>query len=793
MECFKVDKETQIVLYGLSNIGKRQCKELLRQGYSVAGIIDRNAEASGAPENIALYTPQAFFEAFRGRNDIVIAICLNNGIQHEKVISMLAAEGYRKYIYIPMDADAGYNFMAAMQKAYSYFMEGRYERLKEIPVYGMSEDDGTEGGADEKIDEDGIIDEDEDTVTFLCRTDVLFSANEEMLRQTAANQKLLQSALRRREYLEQPVAMCGQYHDLYDYLLGKTPYPDLYLAFFGMDDQYNENLLQDRRELFACYEKKYKRDIRLFYLQPATVRWNEKGYFNICDGLHRVVYLQYVKNRMEAPVKASKKDYERYRAFQKGNTMKQQDYVIDKNTEIYCYGAAAIGKIVLRNNPQLHICGFIDARGKEIGTMCEKPVFSWENISEINKDAVVIVTVKNVFEHEDIAYRLHQAGYERIIYKPKAVLEGKGSTNERILSDLWDRIVNKELQLPFVRTPLYEDSVDYEFSDQAKIREEGEEITAYVPVELIYTNDTTDFWGDINIQALYPHIYFFRSLENKEGGETEDYLEFCEGSATKLGDIVISDSWRSNVLRNRTMIYEQMSLSRDIDPDFFVRSAPTAEWNPKGYFNLTGGKHRASYLTATGHRYLALKVSRKDYENWLDDAAARALRERIAAEKIRRLPQKELHPYFYKFPHEEPVYYETFQGEVLRRLCRRAKETDTAVRIRTNIDANSSFYTLLSRSKFVRILPDCCKTDEKADCCIRDELREVRTDDYRIRDELRETQTDDYRIREKMQEDSGEAGKTECFAITADPAGRKEIARYLQNGKKVYLCIGGKQ
>lgn len=443
--------------------------------------------------------------------------------------------------------------------------------------------------------------------------------------------------------------------------------------------------------------------------------------------------------------------------------MNQLNYVIDENTEIYCYGAAAIGKIVLENNPQMNICGFIDARGKEIGQMCQKPVFSWETISKISRKAVVIITVKNVFEHEDIAYRLFQAGYDRIIYKPKAVLDGKGSFDERKLSDLWDHIVYEDLQLPAKEVPFYEDRVDYEFSDQAKIREEGEEVTAYVPVELIYTNATSDFWGDINIQALYPHIRFFCFLENKKGGEVEDYLKFCEGSASKLGDIVITDSWRSNVLRNRTMIYEQMSLQRDIDPDFFIRSAPTAQWNPKGYFNLTGGKHRASWLTAMGYRYLALKLPRKDYEEWLGNETVRALLERIQAENIRKLPQKELHPYFYKFPHEEPVYYGAFQGEILRRLCRLSKETGKIIKMKTNIGVASSFYTLLSRCKFLRMITDDGKSDETADCHIWDELRE----------------------------DSGGSGRKEGFAITADPAGREEIARYLQNGKRVYLCIGG--
>lgn len=322
MERFDVDKETRIVLYGFSNIAKKQWEELRRQGYFVEGVIDRNAEAYSAPEGIALYTPEAFFKAFRKQKDIVIPICLNNGMQHEKVVSMLAEGGYKRCIYIPMDADAGFEFMKDMQRAYAYFMEGRYERLKGIPVSGIakagseqedlperniSETETANSGAGDLIEEDG------NTVTFLCGIDYLFSADEKMLREIAANGEILNRILSDGRFLDKPIARCRQYCDLFDYLLGKTTWPELYLSYFGRDDQYNERLLQDRKELFACYEKKYGRDSRMFYLQPAAVRWNEKGYFNVCDGLHRLIYLYYVKNWTEVPVKASGEDFEQYR------------------------------------------------------------------------------------------------------------------------------------------------------------------------------------------------------------------------------------------------------------------------------------------------------------------------------------------------------------------------------------------------------------------------------------------------------------------------------------------------
>lgn len=439
--------------------------------------------------------------------------------------------------------------------------------------------------------------------------------------------------------------------------------------------------------------------------------------------------------------------------------MKGKGYIINQNTEIYCYGAAAIGKIVLKNNKQMNIMGFIDARADEIVTMCGKSVYSWNNIQEIDNEAVIIVTVKNVFEHEEIAYQLFEKGYKKIIYKPMAVLEGKGTKKECEISNVWDRIIQGNEEYPLDSIPFYENNFNYEFLDYAKISDKKDEVIAYVPVELIYTNNTTEFWGDINIQALYPHIKFFRFLENKCDGEVEDYLEFCENSAKRLGDIVISDSWKKNVIRNRTMIYEQMCKSRDIDPDFFVRSAPTAEWNVKGYFNLTSGKHRASYLVASGYRYLALKVSQEDYNYWLMDETVQKLKNNILEMNIRKLSYKVLHPYFYKFPNSEEMYYEVFEGDIITKLCKMSYEEQRAITVVTNLKADNSFLELLRKSKFLNVLQQDCISDKIVDVCI---INEMQGDKCNI---------------------EGKKG----FYITDNDNQRKVVRQYYDKGKKVFL------
>lgn len=380
-------------------------------------------------------------------------------------------------------------------------------------------------------------------------------------------------------------------------------------------------------------------------------------------------------------------------------------FSINPETPIYLYGAASIGKIVLKKLPFFNIQGFIDMRGKEIQRMCDKPVYSLEDMPPLEeKDRVIIITVKNVFEHEEIAYLLYKYGYKNIIYKPKGALEGSATEHEEMLSDLWDDIVSGDTRLQGRHIPQYQPAFHYSFVDYAKIREVDDRIIANIPLELVYTNDTDSFWGDINIQALYPHISFFSFLANKRGAEKESYVEFCERSASAIGDIKITEAWKENVLRNRTRIYEQMCNALDLDPDFFIRTAPTAAWNDKGYFNLTSGKHRATFLVSKGKRYIPLSIVRSDYLLWLQKEEYTTLKEQFIHNEERETKSKILHPYFYKFPCTEPMFYTLFQIDILSFLCKKRGSKNQIIKVATNLNEKSNLYSLLEKCAFIEIV-----------------------------------------------------------------------------------------
>lgn len=391
---------------------------------------------------------------------------------------------------------------------------------------------------------------------------------------------------------------------------------------------------------------------------------------------------------------------------------------VDKDSGIYLYGAASIGAIVYKNllKNDIRIKGFIDKRADEIQNFCGLPVFEFTNPKILRSD-IVFLAVKNVFEHEEIKNMLVQEGYQYIIYKPYNSLLGNGSFEETQLSEWYDELfegtILNEGQLICVNDLKAESLHDY-----AVILENDKNVVANIPVEFIFTNNYTEFspmerWGNIPIQAFFTHINFFRSLNGDKNCSYEDYLtEYCEYTAQIQGDIQITKAWRHNVIRNRTQIFEQMRDSLELEPDFFIRNAATAEWNHKGYFNLTSGKHRSTFLAAMGRRYVPIRISKCDYDLFRNMGAANRVQECLqsAQNKYVCIP----HPFFYRGIHSRDdglsIYMQWIMRTLGMKLYKRFQKVDFSrlqVKDMTNDNGYCARYLARCGCKVYRdVMPD---------------------------------------------------------------------------------------
>lgn len=342
------------------------------------------------------------------------------------------------------------------------------------------------------------------------------------------------------------------------------------------------------------------------------------------------------------------------------------NFKFDKKSKIVMYGAAAIGNIMYDNltSQGYDICGFIDKRAYELSEFRGVPVWKIddERLSmEDRKTVVIVVSVKNVFEHEQIVTKLLSCGYEKIIYKSKSVLNNCATNDKVILSDLYDNILagNDIYEQDLVSTKT---ANIHEYKDHASIFQNDENVIAHIPMEFVYTNNylkDESKWGNVNILSFFTHLGFFRYLAGEVDQTYEDYInEYCIYTAPE--SVEITEGWKMNVVRNRAMIFEQMNIASEIDGDFFIRNAPEAVWNEKGYFNLTSGKHRACFFASKGYKYMPLKVSKKDYEKYININSANELNHYFQKTATCVLDLPISHPYFYNYPCTSNEFYSKF-------------------------------------------------------------------------------------------------------------------------------------
>lgn len=341
-----------------------------------------------------------------------------------------------------------------------------------------------------------------------------------------------------------------------------------------------------------------------------------------------------------------------------------KNFIFDKNAPILLYGAAAIGNIMHENLKQqhFHVIGFMDKRACELSEFRGLPVYSMDDSRLSPKERsniVVIVSVKNVFEHEQIVLELLKCGYRRVIYKSKSVLNGHATEDREALSTQYDIILANQSveEKEFAETDTVEIN---EYKDNAVIFEEDTSIIVNLPMEFIYTNDyrqSESKWGNVNILSFFTHLGFFRFLSGDTAHSYEDYVnEYCIYTAPS--SVSITEGWKNNVVRNRAMIFEQMNLSSELDSDFFIRNAPEAKWNKKGYFNLTSGKHRAAFFASKNQKFMPIKISKEDYQAFLVLSKADELNRLLQDNYVAELPLPIQHPYFYNYPCIAHEYYQ---------------------------------------------------------------------------------------------------------------------------------------
>lgn len=355
-------------------------------------------------------------------------------------------------------------------------------------------------------------------------------------------------------------------------------------------------------------------------------------------------------------------------------------FVLDEGKEYLIYGAGGNGFNVSQLLEKRGYCvkGFIDKRAESLGSVHGKSVWNLEDLEELKAEAnkiVVIIAIKNVFAHSDIASELAERGLSQCIYKPLPILKGYSDGALETISRAHDIFfIDGDIPAKQTTFPKVSQSCRMYYKDRLLIEQNNGEVLAWMPLELLFNYQESDAYEKLNMAAFFPLNDLYRLFLSTAEEETDHILDnfYCYASEwAARQQIIVDEELKKSWIESRKAAFDQMQENFDYDSDFFCRSAPQAKMKDLGRFYLTcSGRNRVVFLSAKGYGHVPIRLDLKDYEKWLHKSVFIEIQKYIEDNHITKFFAPIAHPYLKDMPAENVNYYQLVCFPVVRYLFR---------------------------------------------------------------------------------------------------------------------------
>lgn len=292
---FDITKDANFLLYGAGKKGQIICGNLIKQGYSVKGFIDKNAKKIKRLLGIPVLSLEQASKKYDSHLYIVI-ICLWNTIDDETVAEKLYEAGFKKIIYYPNNHCM--DFSLRMRNAYELVSSYEFSQVDNVPLYRYS-----------KSEDNKIINCSKNHISFWCDIRNLFCIKRQLDRY--GNENIENDIWSK--YEDKPVDELWMYKNLFEYLRGnRNADINEYLEYSRPGNSKEKiQLLEVKKNTYSIYEYNRLYDPLFFIQAPVDCIYAGNGHLYIEDGYHRSTYLISCGYKM-IPVIVTKKDYRKY-------------------------------------------------------------------------------------------------------------------------------------------------------------------------------------------------------------------------------------------------------------------------------------------------------------------------------------------------------------------------------------------------------------------------------------------------------------------------------------------------
>lgn len=314
-------------------------------------------------------------------------------------------------------------------------------------------------------------------------------------------------------------------------------------------------------------------------------------------------------------------------------------YSLDKKKQIFIFGKSVRAEDLsnnLRKNAfnKLYICS------GELDTVCQEV--------RANENDIWIIAFLNARKHKEYAKKLHNKGFNKIIFLPtdEAVKWESAIRIRQIYNYLLYGGVEKELQVPYY-DEIIREPID---TSNAVISEECGLITFYARVNSLFVDNDYKKYNKSGYAISLVAVEHYRSMYEKMAGlETDEtyYREYCE-----------EQKFTEKVCKEKTLDRYQLyhlfksNINRG---DFFSASASIVKGNKNGVLHIKEGLHRAVFLMMQGWSYIPATISIKEFEAIYPTERILKIREFFEENHIKKTVTPISHPAFYNFPAEKEV------------------------------------------------------------------------------------------------------------------------------------------
>lgn len=313
--CFT--KQSTVVIYGCSKNGINFYRNLMSAGYCVEAFVDKKAKEYNYvliidDKEVPIYEPEQLMNTDK---EILVLIAVRNAVEQNSVAHMLWEMGFQNVIYLPMFRENMRNARGIkdLKAFYREFVDGRISENAVLPKQNTLWET-------EIFWDHALIEQNDDYVMAWVPISLLHyysvGQHREMVRVDgiATGKKALGE-----KYLDKSVFQLKWLNDLFQFFVHGQGDLDNYWEVEEEVSNYVKQQSSNENQLWFADRQKCAEMLMTgistgndFLIQSAVpVQWNQKGYFNICDGGHRIAFLNCMNMSM-IPARIKVEDYKKW-------------------------------------------------------------------------------------------------------------------------------------------------------------------------------------------------------------------------------------------------------------------------------------------------------------------------------------------------------------------------------------------------------------------------------------------------------------------------------------------------